>query len=72
MAQQRIYLDHAATSPLRPEARAAMEAPAVDHTEVFQGIVYPTLADMPAPSAPPLELDLTQEGEGNGSDAGGR
>lgn len=25
MPQQRIYLDHAATSPLRPEARAAME-----------------------------------------------
>ncbi|BDI60556.1 cysteine desulfurase family protein [Qipengyuania nanhaisediminis] len=25
MSQQRIYLDHAATSPLRPEARAAME-----------------------------------------------
>ncbi|MEM7781433.1 MAG: aminotransferase class V-fold PLP-dependent enzyme [Pseudomonadota bacterium] len=25
MAKQRIYLDHAATSPLRPEARAAME-----------------------------------------------
>ncbi len=25
MAKQRIYLDHAATSPLRPEAKAAME-----------------------------------------------
>ena len=25
MARSRIYLDHAATSPLRPEAKAAME-----------------------------------------------